>query len=161
MKALTLYTRCCTRLSIMLVVLVLSSDDFKRRDLNSNCLGFEWFRMRKLAAKNSRLRALSLSLFLSLSFSRSAGSSHLSWSIDCALLISLVRLEWMIRLYHRFVLNAFRLSPQVVNKQLRADYEQSKAESAADRRSQSETKRSRSVAGTALCGHRPPTKKST
>lgn len=67
----------------------------------------------------------------------------------------------MIRLYHRFVLNAFRLSPQVVNKQLRADYEQSKAESAADRRSQSETKRSRSVAGTALCGHRPPTKKST
>lgn len=61
----------------------------------------------------------------------------------------------------RIVLNAFRLSPQVVNKQLRADYEQSKAESAADRRSQSETKKSRSVAGTALLRSQTPNKKST
>lgn len=64
------------------------------------------------------------------------------------------------------VFNAFRLSPQVVNKQLRADYEKSQTEStaclsAADRRSQSETKRSRSVAGTALLRLQTPNGKST
>lgn len=147
----------------MLVVLVLSNDVFKRRDLNSNCLGIEWFRMRQQATRRvASVRALSLSLpvlgplFLLLTWARAdlsivAYQASQAWMND-----SLIRPN---------VFNAFRWSPQVVNKQLRADYEKSQTESTACLSAclqligVARAKQRGAVLWQALrfCGYRPPT----